>query len=137
MAPRRTLRTGSAAQEVGRNRTTLSEQKQSQSGDEQFRLLAEARRSSSGWPVRTPCAPTQSRLARNARAQASEEIGNGWTEGLHPDDRDLCLETYLKSFSARQPFRPVLPRAARRRRICVGGIDGCAVTSTADSTFLG
>lgn len=34
-----------------------------------------------------------------------QEIGNGWTEGLHPDDRDLCLETYLKSFSARQAFR--------------------------------
>jgi PAS domain S-box-containing protein len=33
------------------------------------------------------------------------EAGNGWTEGLHPDDRDLCLETYLKSFSARQRFR--------------------------------
>jgi len=34
-----------------------------------------------------------------------EESGNGWTEGLHPDDRALCMETYLKSFSARQPFR--------------------------------
>jgi PAS domain S-box-containing protein len=34
-----------------------------------------------------------------------DELGNGWTEGLHPDDRDLCLETYLKAFSARQPFR--------------------------------
>ena len=34
-----------------------------------------------------------------------EETGNGWTEGLHSDDRDLCLETYLKSFSARQRFR--------------------------------
>ena len=33
------------------------------------------------------------------------ERGNGWTEGLHPDDRDLCLETYLKAFTARQPFR--------------------------------
>jgi len=33
-----------------------------------------------------------------------EEAGNGWTEGIHPDDRDLCLETYLKSFSARQPL---------------------------------
>jgi PAS domain S-box-containing protein len=34
-----------------------------------------------------------------------EEVGNGWAEGLHPDDRDLCLETYLKAFSARQAFR--------------------------------
>jgi len=34
-----------------------------------------------------------------------EEAGNGWTEGLHPDDRDLCLETYLKAFTARIPFR--------------------------------
>lgn len=34
-----------------------------------------------------------------------DEIGNGWTEGLHPDDHDLCLETYLKAFSARQPFQ--------------------------------
>jgi PAS domain S-box-containing protein len=34
-----------------------------------------------------------------------EELGNGWTAGLHPDDRDLCLETYLKAFSARTPFR--------------------------------
>ena len=22
------------------------------------------------------------------------EAGNGWTEGLHPDDRDICLEGY-------------------------------------------
>ena len=33
------------------------------------------------------------------------EQGNGWTEGLHPDDRDLCVETYLKAFTARQGFR--------------------------------
>ena len=32
-------------------------------------------------------------------------MGSGWTTGLHPDDRDLCMETYIKSFSARQPFR--------------------------------
>jgi len=40
------------------------------------------------------------------RGRAMEqEVGNGWTEGLHPDDRDICLEGYLKAFTARQPFR--------------------------------
>jgi PAS domain S-box-containing protein len=40
------------------------------------------------------------------RARTREqEAGNGWTDGVHSDDRDLCLETYLKSFSARQSFR--------------------------------
>jgi PAS domain S-box-containing protein len=33
------------------------------------------------------------------------ELGNGWTEGIHPDDRDLCIGTYLKAFSARHAFR--------------------------------
>jgi PAS domain S-box-containing protein len=36
---------------------------------------------------------------------AAEEVGGGWVEGLHPDDRDLCMETYLRAFHARQPFR--------------------------------
>jgi len=34
-----------------------------------------------------------------------QEAGHGWAEGLHPDDRDLCLATYQKSFFARQSFR--------------------------------
>lgn len=33
------------------------------------------------------------------------ESGTGWTEGLHPEDRDLCLATFMKSFANRQPFR--------------------------------
>lgn len=35
---------------------------------------------------------------------AAEEIGNGWTFGLHPDERELCLEIYSKAFGARQRF---------------------------------
>lgn len=35
----------------------------------------------------------------------AEEAGNGWTEGVHPDDRGVLLETYLKSFSGRTAFR--------------------------------
>ncbi|HXS94253.1 MAG TPA: LuxR C-terminal-related transcriptional regulator [Candidatus Limnocylindrales bacterium] len=34
-----------------------------------------------------------------------DETGNGWTAGLHPDDRDLFMETYLRAFASRQPFR--------------------------------
>ena len=34
-----------------------------------------------------------------------EELGNGWADSLHPDDRDLCIEAFLKSFTARRAFR--------------------------------
>lgn len=34
-----------------------------------------------------------------------DELGNRWVDGVHPEDRDLCLETYLKCFSTRKPFR--------------------------------
>jgi PAS domain S-box-containing protein len=33
-----------------------------------------------------------------------QELGNGWTEGVHPDDLEKCVQTYLSSFHAREPF---------------------------------
>jgi len=34
----------------------------------------------------------------------SEEIGNGWATGVHPDDFDRCLKIYLDNFAQRTPF---------------------------------
>src|SRR4051812_8458740 len=34
-----------------------------------------------------------------------QEIGNGWAEGVHPDDLERCLATFVTSFDARSPFR--------------------------------
>jgi signal transduction histidine kinase len=34
-----------------------------------------------------------------------QELGNGWTQSVHPEDYDRCLTTYTQSFEARKPFK--------------------------------
>jgi two-component system, LuxR family, sensor kinase FixL len=42
-----------------------------------------------------------------------QELGNGWTAGIHPDDLATCLKRHLEAFETRQPF--VLQYRLRRR----------------------
>jgi PAS domain S-box-containing protein len=34
-----------------------------------------------------------------------QEVGAGWTQGVHPDDLQTALDTYWPAFHARKPFR--------------------------------
>lgn len=64
-----------------------------------------------------------------------EELGNGWTDGLYPDDRELCLETYLKAFTARYPFR--VQYRVQRSDGEYGWIENCGTPLIEDGVFVG
>jgi PAS domain S-box-containing protein len=34
-----------------------------------------------------------------------QEMGNGWTQGVHPDDFQRCLDTYMTAFHVRENFQ--------------------------------
>lgn len=34
-----------------------------------------------------------------------QEVGAGWTKGVHPEDLSFCINTYADAFKARQPFK--------------------------------
>jgi PAS domain S-box-containing protein len=43
-------------------------------------------------------------LAFRGRA-LDAELGRGWMDGLHPDDREWCTEAWFKAFTSREAFR--------------------------------
>jgi PAS domain S-box-containing protein len=77
-----------------------------QTGEAHFRLLADAAPVMIWMSGPNALCTYFNRAWLELRGRAlDEETGNGWTEGLHPDDRGSCFETYLKAFGTRQPFR--------------------------------
>lgn len=65
-----------------------------------------------------------------------QEIGNGWAEGVHPEDFDRCLQTYVSHFDARKDFR--MEYRLRRFDGTYRWIDDTGIPRYAgDGSFLG
>ncbi|MBK5189756.1 MAG: PAS domain-containing protein, partial [Gemmatimonadaceae bacterium] len=64
----------------------------------------------------------------------AQELGGGWADGLHPDERSRCLESYAHSFDARQPFS--MEYRLRRRCWCACATRGAAFLRTSCSRSL-
>jgi len=63
------------------------------------------------------------------------ELGNGWTESVHPDDVGRCQATYQQAFQGRQPF--TMEYRLRRHDGEYRWILGSGVPSAADGIFTG
>jgi len=50
------------------------------------------------------CSYFNQQWLRTTGRTLDEELGSGWVDGLHPDDRAGCMQTYLDAFHARQAF---------------------------------
>jgi PAS domain S-box-containing protein len=74
-------------------------------------------------------------LAFTGRA-LEQELGYGWTESLHPDDRERCFAIYSSEFDARAPFQMEyrLRRADGEYRSV---LDSGVARVQADGTFAG
>jgi PAS domain S-box-containing protein len=65
-----------------------------------------------------------------------QEIGNGWAQGIHPDDMQHCLEVYHSAFDAHRPFE-VEYRLRRHDGEYRWVLDTGAPRFAADANFMG
>jgi PAS domain S-box-containing protein len=86
-------------------RTRKRVQRSLQETEERFRLMADSA------PVMVWMSGSNARCTYFNRPwldftgrRLEEEVGDGWIEGVHPDDRTACLEAYGKAFDAREAF---------------------------------
>lgn len=73
---------------------------------------------------------------RGRAPETDDEMGEGWAEGIHPDDRPRCLSLYRDAFVRREPFEltyRLLRHDGQYRWISDRGTP----YSDADQTFLG
>jgi len=102
--------TGKELEEISALRERLAEAeaqllRHKNAGESRFQLLADAA------PVMIWMSGSDAQCTYFNRAwltfrgrRLADEAGNGWWEGAHPEDRNMMVEQYLKSFSARVPF---------------------------------
>jgi PAS domain S-box-containing protein len=66
----------------------------------------------------------------------TQELGNGWLEGVHHDDFDRCIKVYTSHFDARKDFR--MQYRLRRHDGAYRWIDDTGIPRFArDGTFVG
>src|SRR5262245_3751545 len=66
----------------------------------------------------------------------AQELGDGWAEGIHPDDRERCMTEYVTAFDARRHFG--MEYRLRRRDGEYRWILDCGNPRSApDGTFVG
>jgi len=65
-----------------------------------------------------------------------EEVGDGWTAGVHADDLQSCIDTYATKFDKREPFRCEY-RLRRYDGACCWVHDSGVPLNSPDGTFTG